>query len=124
MTIENQQTERKPIIFSGIQPSGILTIGNYLGAMKNWVKLQNDYDCIYCVVDMHAITVRQDPAALRRRTYETLALYIAAGISPEKNILFVQSHVPAHAELAWTLNCSTIFGIAVSNRGSGIFNSR
>jgi len=110
MTIENQQTERKPIIFSGIQPSGILTIGNYLGAMKNWVKLQNDYDCIYCVVDMHAITVRQDPAALRRRTYETLALYIAAGISPEKNILFVQSHVPAHAELAWTLNCSTMFG--------------
>ena len=110
MNTENQQTERKPIIFSGIQPSGILTIGNYLGAMKNWVKLQDDYDCIYCVVDMHAITVRQDPAALRRRTYETLALYIAAGISPEKNILFVQSHVPAHAELAWTLNCSTMFG--------------
>ena len=110
MNQQNQAAERKPVIFSGIQPSGILTIGNYLGAMKNWVSLQNDYNCIFCVVDMHAITVRQDPATLRRRTYETLALYIAAGIDPDKNILFVQSHVPAHAELAWVLNCYTMFG--------------
>ncbi len=104
------QTEKKPIIFSGVQPSGILTIGNYLGAINNWRGLQDDYNCIYCVVDMHAITVRQVPADLRRRTYETLAVYIACGIDPEKSTLFVQSHVPAHAELAWILNCFTMFG--------------
>lgn len=104
--MDNQQK----IIFSGVQPSGILTIGNYLGAIQNWVKLQNDYHCIYCVVDMHAITVRQTPADLRRRTYETLAIYIAAGINPETSTLFVQSHVPCHAELAWVLNCYSMFG--------------
>lgn len=102
--------ETKKIIFSGIQPSGILTIGNYLGALRNWVSLQDDYDCIYCVVNMHAITVRQVPADLRRHTYEALAVYLAAGIDPEKSIIFVQSHVPAHAELAWVLNCNTMFG--------------
>ncbi len=97
-------------IFSGVQPSGNLTIGNYLGAIKNWTELQELYNCIYCVVDMHAITVRQNPAELRKRTYETLALYIAAGLDPEKNTLFVQSHVPAHAVLAWDLGCYTMFG--------------
>ena len=100
----------KKRIFSGVQPSGILTIGNYLGAIKNWVKLQDDYDCLYCVVDMHAITVRQTPADLRRRTLEGLALYIACGIDPEKSTMFVQSHVPAHAELSWVLGCNTMFG--------------
>ncbi|MBQ3182925.1 MAG: tryptophan--tRNA ligase [Clostridia bacterium] len=100
----------KKIIFSGVQPSGILTIGNYLGAIKNWGAFQEDNNCIFCVVDMHAITVRQVPAELRKRTYETLAIYMACGISPEKSTLFVQSHVPAHAELAWALNCYTMFG--------------
>ena len=102
--------ENKKIIFSGAQPSGKLSIGNYIGALKNWVDLQNDYNCYYCVVDMHAITVRQDPAELRRRTLETLALYIACGVDPEKVTLFVQSHVPAHAELSWVLGCYTMFG--------------
>ena len=102
--------EAKKRIFSGIQPSGILTIGNYLGALKNWVGLQEDYECIYCVVNMHAITVRQVPADLRRHTYEALAVFLAAGIDPKKSTIFVQSHVPAHAELAWVLNCNTMFG--------------
>lgn len=102
--------EKKKRIFSGVQPSGTLTIGNYLGAIKNWTTLQDEYDCIYCVVDMHAITVRQEPALLRRRTLETLAIYLAAGLDPKKNILFVQSHVPAHAELSWVLSCYTMFG--------------
>ena len=102
--------KEKKVIFSGVQPSGILTIGNYLGAIKNWVDLQDEYNCIYCVVDMHAITVRQNPSELRKRTYETLATYIAAGIDPEKTTLFVQSHVPCHAELSWVLGCYTMFG--------------
>lgn len=100
----------KKTIFSGVQPSGNLTIGNYLGAIKNFAEFQDEYNCLYCVVDEHAITVRQNPAELRRRTYETLALYIATGLDPEKNILYVQSHVPCHAELAWILNCYTMFG--------------
>lgn len=100
----------KKTIFSGVQPSGNLTIGNYLGAIKNFADFQDKYNCLYCVVDEHAITVRQNPTELRRRTYETLALYIATGLDPEKNILFVQSHVPGHAELAWILNCYTMFG--------------
>ena len=108
--MDNQQTEAKKTIFSGVQPSGKLTIGNYLGSIKNWGEFQDNYNCLYCVVDLHAITVRQEPAELRRRTYETLALYIASGLDPEKNTLFVQSHVPAHAELAWVLNCYTMFG--------------
>ncbi|MBO7170329.1 MAG: tryptophan--tRNA ligase [Clostridia bacterium] len=98
------------VVFSGIQPSGNLTIGNYLGALKNFTTFSEEYKCFYCVVDLHAITVRQVPADLRRRTYETLALYIASGLDPEKNTLFVQSHVPAHAELGWMLNCYTMFG--------------
>ena len=100
----------KKIVFSGVQPSGNLTIGNYLGAIKNFSAFSDEYKCFYCVVDLHAVTVRQVPAELRRRTYETLALYIACGLDPEKNTLFVQSHVPAHAELAWSLNCYTMFG--------------
>ncbi len=107
--MNNPQNDKKTI-FSGIQSSGIPTIGNYLGAMKNWVQLQNDYNCLFCVVDMHAITVRQIPAELRKRSYEMFALLIAVGLDPEKNILFLQSHVPAHAELAWVLNCYTMFG--------------
>lgn len=102
--------ENKKVIFSGIQPSGNLTIGNYLGALKNWVKLQDQYDCYFCVVDLHAITVRQEPKDLRRRTLEVLAIYIAAGIDPEKNTIFIQSHVPAHSEATWLLNCFTYIG--------------
>ena len=100
----------KKIIFSGVQPSGNLTLGNYLGAIKNWVSLQDEYNCVYAMMDMHTITVRQTPADLRRRTLELLALYIAAGIDPEKSILFIQSQNPAHAELAWVLNCYTYMG--------------
>ena len=100
----------KKIIFSGVQPSGNLTLGNYLGAIKNWVALQDEYNCVYAMMDMHTITVRQTPADLRRRTLELLALYIAAGIDPEKSILFIQSQNPAHAELAWVLNCYTYMG--------------
>ncbi|WP_234122650.1 tryptophan--tRNA ligase [Clostridium hydrogenum] len=103
-------SDEKKVIFSGIQPSGELTIGNYFGALKNWVKLQDEYDCYYCVVDLHAITVRQEPKDLRRRTLELLATYIAAGIDPEKNTMFIQSHVSAHAEAQWILNCFTYVG--------------
>ena len=103
---------KKKTIFSGIQPSGILTLGNYIGALRNWVSLQDsgEYDCIYCVVDLHALTVRQDPAALRRRYAETLALFIACGLDPEKNVMYCQSHVPAHSELSWLLGCFTYMG--------------
>lgn len=100
----------KKVVFSGVQPSGVLTLGNYLGAIKNFSAFSDEYKCYYCVVDEHAITVRQNPAELRRRTYETLALYMACGLDPEKNTLFVQSHVSAHAELGWILDCYTMFG--------------
>ncbi len=102
--------QNTPVSFSGVQPSGNLTIGNYLGAIKNFSSFSEQYKCFYCVVDEHAITVRQVPADLRRRTYETLALYMACGLDPEKNTLYVQSHVKEHAELAWLLNCFTGFG--------------
>lgn len=95
----------KPIVLSGIQPSGKLTLGNYIGAIRNWVAMQDDHDCLFALVDMHAITVQQDPAELRERCYEFLALYLACGLDPEKSTLFVQSHVPQHAELSWILNC-------------------
>ena len=100
----------KKVVFSGVQPSGNLTIGNYLGAIKNFSRFSEEYKTFYCVVDLHAITVRQVPAELRRRTYETLALYMACGLDEQKNTLFVQSHVPAHAELGWMLDCYTMFG--------------
>ena len=103
---------KKKRIFSGVQPSGILTLGNYIGALRNFVALQNsgEYDCIYPVMDLHALTVRQDPPTLRRRCLETMAVFIACGLDPEKNILFCQSHVPAHSELSWILSCFTYVG--------------
>ncbi|ELV7528038.1 tryptophan--tRNA ligase [Edwardsiella ictaluri] len=100
----------KPIVFSGAQPSGELTIGNYMGALRQWVQMQDEYDCIYCIVDQHAITVRQDAEKLRSATLDTLALYLACGIDPQKSTIFVQSHVPEHAQLGWVLNCYTYFG--------------
>ena len=103
-------TIKKPTIFSGIKPTGDLTIGNYLGALKNWSMLQNDYNTFYCIVDMHAITIRLVPAELRARSLNMLALYIACGLDPKENCLFIQSHVSAHAELSWVLGCYTMFG--------------
>lgn len=97
-------------IFSGIQPSGELTLGNYLGAIRNWVLLQKSYNCFYCVVDLHAITVRQDPGELRKRTIDVLALLLAAGIDTDRSVLYMQSHVPEHAQLAWILDCHTYMG--------------
>ena len=108
--MEEKKIDERKIMFSGIQPSGDLTLGSYMGAIKNWVDMIDDYRAYYCIVDMHAITVRQDPAALRRRTLTQLAQYLACGLDPEKNILFVQSHVPQHAELSWVLGCYTQFG--------------
>lgn len=106
--MENE-TQKKRIL-SGIQPSGDLTLGSYLGAIRNWAALADEYDCYYMLADMHTITVRQVPADLRRHTLTQLAAYIACGLDPKKNVLFVQSHVPAHAQLAWVLNCYTMFG--------------
>ncbi len=100
----------KKTIFSGVQPSGNVTLGNYLGAIKNWVDLQEEYNCIYAMMDLHSITVRQNPGELKKKTLDLLALYIASGIDPEKNILFVQSHNHCHAELGWVLNCYTYMG--------------
>lgn len=104
------ETNEKKIILSGIQPSGVLTIGHFTGALKNWVALQDDYECYYMIADLHAITVRQVPADLRKRTLDTVAMYVAAGIDVEKSVLFVQSHVPEHAQLAWVLNTMTGMG--------------
>lgn len=103
-------TEKKKVIFSAIQPSGTITLGNYLGALRNWVNLQDDYHCIYAVADLHAITVRQDPKAFRQNILEAYALLLACGIDPEKSPFFIQSHVHTHAELAWILDCYTQFG--------------
>ena len=100
----------KKVLFSGMQATGSLTLGNYLGALKNWVTLSDEYECFYSVVDMHSITVRQDPATLRKRARALLTLYIAAGLDPEKNCIYYQSHVSGHAELAWILNCFTYMG--------------
>ena len=102
--------DEKKVMLSGIQPSGELHLGNYLGAIKNWVARTDEFDNYYFMADMHTITVRQTPADLRRRTLEQLALYIASGLDPEKNTLFIQSHVHQHAELGWVLNCYTMFG--------------
>lgn len=105
-----EQTEQKKRIFSGVQPSGNLTIGNYLGAIKNWIPMQEEFECLYCVVDLHTLTVRQKPAELRQRSLNLLALYMACGLDPQKSILFLQSNVSAHSELAWILNCYTYMG--------------
>ena len=100
----------KKTIFSGIQPTGCITLGNYIGALKNWVALQSDYNCIFSVVDLHSITVRQDPTELRRRCMDFLCQYLAAGIDGEENVVFFQSHASTHAELSWILNCFTYMG--------------
>lgn len=105
-----EKEAEKKRIFSGIQPSGELTLGSYMGAIKNWVSFQDEYDCIYCIVDMHTITVRQKPADLRRRSLNQIAQYLACGLDPKKSIIFIQSHVPQHAELSWILGCYTQFG--------------
>ncbi len=110
MSEQNTQQEQKKIIFSGIQPTGTFTLGNYIGAVSHWGKLQDDYNCIYSIVDMHAITVRQDPAELRKHTLEAYALILACGIDPKKSIAFIQSHNRHHAEMNWILSCSTQFG--------------
>lgn len=110
--MEQQKTaaEKKKIIFSAIQPSGTITLGNYLGAIKNWVAMQDEFDCVYALADLHAITVRQEPQKFRANTLEAYALLLACGIDPEKSLFFIQSHVHTHAELAWVLNCYTQFG--------------
>ncbi|WP_373370312.1 tryptophan--tRNA ligase [Irregularibacter muris] len=102
--------ENKKRIFSGIQPSGYFTLGNYLGALKNWTILQEEYDCIFCVVDLHALTVRQEPKELRQRTFDSFVQLLACGIDPEKALVFVQSQVSTHSEMAWLLNCYTYMG--------------
>ncbi|MDO5301680.1 MAG: tryptophan--tRNA ligase [Tissierellia bacterium] len=104
----------KKIVYSGIQPSGSLTIGNYIGALSNFAELQEEYNCLYCIVDMHAITVPQVPATLRKNTLDLLALYLACGLDPEKSIIYIQSHVPEHVELGWILN--TMVGVGQLNR--------
>lgn len=100
----------KKIILSGIQATGNLTLGNYLGALNNWVEMQDNYDCHYMIADLHTLTIRNDPEALRKNTLELIALYVAAGLDPEKNTIFIQSHVPAHTQLSWVLNCYTYMG--------------
>lgn len=100
----------KKVLFSGMQATGNLTLGNYLGALKNWITLADEYECFYSVVDLHSITVRQDPAELRKRARNLLTLYIAAGLDPQKNCIYYQSHVSGHAELSWILNCFTYMG--------------
>lgn len=100
----------KKVLFSAIQPSGTITLGNYLGALKNWVSLQNEYNCIFALADLHTITIRQNPASFRKNTLEAYALLLACGVDPKKSIFFIQSHVHTHAELAWILNCYTQFG--------------
>jgi len=106
----SEQIEKKKVIFSGIQPTGVPTLGNYIGAIRNWKTLQDEYNCIYSAVNMHAITVRQDPAKLKKQTLDMYALLLACGIDPQKSITFIQSHVRQHAELAWILSCYTQFG--------------
>lgn len=109
MCQENILTPKKRVL-SCIQPSGMLTLGNYLGALKNWTAMQDEFDCTFAVADLHAITVRQEPAALRSQIYSTYALLLALGLDPEKNTIFIQSHVPEHANLSWLLSCHTQFG--------------
>ena len=101
---------KRPVLFSGIQPSGSIHLGNFMSAMRSFLRLESDYDCLFSIVDLHALTVRQEPATLRRNSLELAALYIAAGLNPERSIIYCQSHVPQHAELAWILNCFTYMG--------------
>ncbi len=108
--MENNTPVQKKRVLSMIQPTGVFTLGNYLGALKNFVALQEDYECVYALADLHAITVRQDPAAFRKNTLSAYAMMLALGIDPEKSVFFIQSHVSAHAQLAWVLNCYTQFG--------------
>ena len=108
--MDNVQQAPKKTLYSAIQPTGNITLGNYIGALRNFVLLADDYDCLFCMADLHALTVRQDPAALRRNTVSLAALYIACGLDPQKSIIYCQSHVPEHAELAWILNCFTYMG--------------
>ena len=108
--MEQQTTERKKVILSGIQPTGVFTLGNYLGAIKNWVVLQEEYDCAYMIADLHSITVRQEPAKLRQQILSAFATLLACGIDPQKSLTFIQSHVHQHAELSWVLSCYTQFG--------------
>lgn len=105
-----ENTNNKKKVLSCIQPSGMLTLGNYLGALKNWIAMQDEFDCTFAVADLHAITVRQEPTALRQQIYSTYALLLALGLDPEKNTIFIQSHVPEHANLSWLLSCYTQFG--------------
>ena len=107
---ENNSAEAKKRVLSCIQPSGMLTLGNYLGALKNWAAMQAEFDCFFAVADLHAITVRQEPAKLRSQIYSTYAILLALGIDPEKNTVFIQSQVPEHAALSWLLSCYTQFG--------------
>ena len=102
--------QRKRRIFSGIQPTGVLTLGNYIGALRNFKLLEEEYSCVYSIVDLHAITVRQDPAQLRKACFTVMSLYLAVGLDPDKSLIYFQSHVPQHAELAWVLNCFTYMG--------------
>jgi len=107
---ETEKAERKKVILSGIQPTGVFTLGNYIGAVKNWGKMQDEYHCAYFIADLHSLTIRQDPAALRRQSLDAFALLLACGIDPEKSLVFIQSHVPTHSELSWVLSCYTQFG--------------
>ena len=106
----SEQAPRRKRILSGIQPTGTFTLGNYIGAVRNWAKLQDEFDCLYMVADLHALTVRQVPAELRRHTREAAAMLLAAGIDPKQSLLFVQSHVPAHTQLNWIFCCNSQFG--------------
>ena len=108
--MQNQECAKRKVIFSGIQPTGNLTLGNYIGALRNFKLLEDEYDCVYSIVDMHALTVRQNPAELRKSCLKVMSLYLAVGLDPKKSLIYFQSHVAAHAELAWILNCYTYMG--------------
>ena len=105
--METGSNAKRKVIFSGIQPTGNLTLGNYIGALRNFKLLEDEYDCLYSIVDLHAITVRQDAAELRKACLKVMSLFLAVGLDPKKSLIYFQSHVPAHAELAWVLNCFT-----------------
>ena len=112
--MENQTPERRQRVLSAIQPTAIPTLGNYLGALRNWKAMSEDYDCVYAVADLHAITVRQDPATLRRQTMEAFALLLSIGLDPQESVVFIQSHVSTHAQLAWIIESYTQIGAASS----------